>query len=414
MTQSVLSQTLDNGLVLVAEPMGWLESAAFSLLLPAGCARDPGQSLGLANLTCEMVQRGCGPRDSRQFVEDLELLGADTSSSTGLEHVSFGGAMPAESLLATLAVYADVVRRPHLPEEQFDDARAYCLHEVRSVEDELAQKLMQQLRYNHFGDPLGRSSQGTLTSVANLDLDDVRKFVDVHYQPAGAILGVAGKFDWGELCRTVEALFGDWTPQPLPAVEAKSGPRGYQHLESPSVQTHIGISYDSVPYSDPDYFQERGAVGVLSDGMSSRLFTEVRENRGLCYTVYAACHPLKDRGSVLCYAGTTTARAQETLDVTISELERLAEGIRADELDRLKARIKRTIIMQQESSPARSGSIAADWYFLQRVRTLKELGTIIDGLTCDSINAYLAKQPRRNFNVVTLGEKELEMPVGVS
>ena len=138
-------------------------------------------------------------------------------------------------------------------------------------------------------------------------------------------------------------------------------------------------------------------MGVLSDGMSSRLFTEVREKRGLCYTVYASCHSLKDRGSVICYAGTTTERAQETLDVMFAELVRLEQGIQPDELHRLKARIKSSLIMQQESSTSRSGSIAADWYYLNRVRTLDELGAIIDGSDVRQHQSVFGRQSAARF-----------------
>ena len=186
------------------------------------------------------------------------------------------------------------------------------------------------------------------------------------------------------------------------------------HVSHPSSQTHIGIAHRSVPYGHKDYFQARGAIGVLSDGVSSRLFTEVRENRGLCYTVYATCHSLRDRGSVLCYAGTSTERAQETLNVVAGELVRLSEGVNAAELSRLKVRIKSALIMQQESSPARSSSIAADWYFLGRVQSVDEIGRIVDGLTCDSINTYLRENPPRDFTIVTLGADELEVPLAVS
>jgi predicted Zn-dependent peptidase len=155
-------------------------------------------------------------------------------------------------------------------------------------------------------------------------------------------------------------------------------------------------------------------VGVLSGGMSSRLFTEVREKRGLCYTVYATHHTLRDRASVLCYAGTSSDRAQETLDVMLAELIRLAEGVEPEELNRLKARIKSALIMQQESSSARSSSIARDWFHLGRVRTLAEVGALVDGLTCQSINAYLAQHPPGDFTIVTLGPAPLEVSLGVS
>jgi len=394
--------------------MPWLESAAFALLLPAGVRYDAAARGGLANLTCEMVQRGCGDRSSRQFVDDLENLGVDRSAAVSNAHTSFGGAMPAERLFDALQIYADLVQRPLLPSDQLEDSRQVCLHEIRAVEDDPAQKVMQELRARHYGDPFGRTTQGTLESVEAITMDDVRLHVESTYQPTGAIVSVAGKFDWPALRDQLQCLFGDWQSRPATTVAERPGPGNYLHIDHESTQTHIAIAYPSVPYCHSQYYQARGAVGVLSDGMSSRLFNEVREKRGLCYAVHAHCHSFRDRGSVICYSGTTTDRAQETLDVVIEELTRLVHGIEAQELDRLKARIKSALIMQQESSAARSGSIAADWYYLERVQTLEEIGRIIDELSCDSINAYLAEHPPSNFTIVTVGEKQLEMPLGIS
>lgn len=387
--------------------MPWLESAAFALLIPAGCAYEPADKLGAASLTCEMTQRGAGPRDSRQFLADLENLGADTSVSVSIAHTSLGGAMPAESLSQVLALYADLVQRPHLPEDQLEDARLGCLQEVRAVEDDLAQKTMQQLRLRHYAPPWGRSSQGTEPTVTGLTIADVRRLYQTLYFPRGAILSVAGKIDWPRLKEHVENLFGDWRAIGTAQVSETPPPRQYVHLPVESSQTHIGIALDAVSYAHPDYFQIRGAVGVLSDGMSSRLFTEVREKRGLVYTVYATCHSLRDRGAILAYAGTTAERAQATLDVMLAELKGLYDGITADEIDRLKGRIKRALIIQQESSPSRAGSIALDWYYLGSVRTMAELGQIIDGLSAESINAYLAANRPREFSIVTIGQERL-------
>lgn len=409
MTQKIHSHQFPTGLTLVAEEMPWLESAAFALLAPAGCVYEPEEKLGLGSLTCEMTQRGAGERDSRQFLEDLENLGADTSASVSVAHSSFGGAMPAERLPQVLAIYADLIQRPHLPEEQLDDARLGCLQEVRAVEDDLAQKTMQQLRLRHYGSPWGRSSQGTEATLSKLTMADVRNFFRLRYSPRGAILSVAGKIDWPQLKGHVEKLFGDWRAAATTAEKEAPPQRKYQHLTTESSQTHIGIAHDAVSYSHADYFQIRGAVGALSDGMSSRLFTEVREKRGLVYTVYAMCHSLRDRGAILSYAGTTAERAQETLDVMLTELNGLYDGVTAEEIDRLKGRIKRALIIQQESSPSRSGAIALDWYYLGRVRTMAELSQIIDGLSADSINTYLAAHRPREFSIVTIGQTALQV-----
>jgi predicted Zn-dependent peptidase len=409
MTQKIYHRSLGNGLTLVAEEMPWLESAAFALLMPAGCAAEPADKLGLASLTCEMAQRGAGKRDSRQFLADLENLGADTSASVSVAHTAVGGAMPAESLAEVLSIFSDLVQRPHLPADQLEDARLGCLQEVKALEDDLAQKTMQQLRMAHYPEPWGRNSQGTIETVSGLWMEDVRRHFERCYSPQGAILSVAGKIDWQRLSDVVERVFGQWQPRPAQKLAESPAKRQYEHFTVDSAQTHIGIAFDAVPYSHPDYFQIRGAVGVLSDGMSSRLFTEVREKRGLVYTVYAMCHSLRDRGAILSYAGTTAERAQETLDVMLSELRGLYDGITADEIDRLKGRIKRALIIQQESSPSRAGSIALDWYYLGRVRTMSELSQIIDDLSADTINAYLAANRPQQFTVATVGREALKV-----
>src|SRR5262245_15819988 len=172
--------------------MPWLESAAFALLVPAGCVYEPADKLGLAALTCEMAQRGPGKRDSRQFLAGLQNLGADSSASVSIAHTSVGGAMPAESLPEVLSIFADLVQRPHLPADQLEDARLGCLQEVKAIEDDLAQKTMQQLRLAHYPQPWGRSSQGTEATVTGLTVADVRRHFEQLYSPRGAILSVAG------------------------------------------------------------------------------------------------------------------------------------------------------------------------------------------------------------------------------
>lgn len=398
---------LPNGLTVLVESMPWLESAAFALLMPGGCGFEPASRAGLASLTCEMVQRGAGPRDSREFLQDLELLGAEFSSAVSSVHASFGAAMPAENLLATLALYADLARRPRLDEDQLDDARQGCLQEVLAIEDDLAQKAMLHLRARYYADPHGRASHGTEAGLEAITSADVARHFRQTYVPNQAILSVAGKIDVAALRGTVEKLFGDWSGSaPRPPAETPP-PRGYDHLARESTQTHIGVAYDSVSYADPQFYEARAGVGILSDGMSSRLFTEVREKRGLCYSVFASCHSLRDRGSVMCYAGTTTERAQETLDVLVGELQRLTGGVDADEVRRLQSRLKSSLIMQQESSASRAGAMAADWYHLGRVLTLDELGRIVANLTVEKINAYLASHPLRELTVVTLGNAPL-------
>jgi predicted Zn-dependent peptidase len=301
-----------------------------------------------------------------------------------------------------------------LPADQLEAGRNTCLQELRSIDDEPSQKLMIELRRRRYPDPWGRSSHGDESGLRATTIDDIRTFHSQHYGPQGSILAVAGNFDWQRLCDHVEQLFGDWPASDVPVPSGTNGRPSENHIPFQSNQSHVGIAYPTIPYKHPDYFQAWAAVGVLSSGSSSRLFTEVRERRGLCYTVHASLHTQRDRASVLCYAGTTAERAQETLDVTVGELIRLGEGVQQSELDRLKARIKSSLIMQQESTSARSGALARDWYHLGRARTLDEVGKLVDQLTAETINTFLTANPPRDLLVVTLGPQPLEVPVGIS
>lgn len=401
------THTYENGLVLVAEEMQHLESAAFTLLLPAGAIYDPEAKSGLASFTCEMMLRGCGSRDGREFIDDLENLGVDRGESVSNTHTAYSGSMLAENLYAALDIYADLILRPHLPEDRMESGRQVVLQEVLSIEDEPGHKVMQQLKEQHLRAPYGRSSYGTVDGLEAVDHADIKQFWQKQYVPGGAVLGVAGRLDWDALREHVGKLLGGWAGGAVQEITPAS--RGQRHLHLPyeSNQTQIGIAYESVPYSHEDYFHASAGVGALSSGSSARLFTEVREKRGLCYSVYASYYSTRREGAILCYAGTSAERAQETLDVTLAELRRLPLGIEEFELQRLKARVKSALMMQQESSMSRTVAIVRDWYHLGRVRTRDELGALVDKLTVDSINRYLAEHPPQDLTVVTLGPQPL-------
>lgn len=358
-----------------------------------------------------MVQRGSGDRSSREFVEALERLGVDRSSSVSLTHTNYSGSTLASNLLPALSLHADLVRRPRLPAEQLEEARQVCFQELRAVDDDLAHRTLERVRELEYPAPWGRSVQGELEHVRAISLEDVHSFYSRSYGPEQTIISVAGNLDWVALRDHMEALFADWQPQESVHIQETPTDESHSHIPYDSNQTHLAIAYPSVPYRHADYYQARAAVGVLSDGMSSRLFTEVREKQGLCYTIYASVNTLRDRGCVLCYSATSTERAQATLDTTIRELIRLRDGVLDSELDRLKARIKSALIMQQESSASRAVSMAIDWYHLGQIRSMEEVSAQVNALTARSISDYLRRCPPKDFKVASLGAEPLEVNV---
>lgn len=394
-------------MVVLVQPMPWLRTGAFTMAVPAGVAHEPARHAGLASLVCEMVQRGAGSYSSRDLVAVQDRLGIERGGGVTTSMTSFGAAMPAESFAEGLRLYADIVRRPHLPIDQLEDARQVGMQELRAIEDEPTHRVMRRLRQLQYGDVLGRSVSGTVDGLQAITSDDVRQYYETTYHSAGAILGIAGNVDVDEVMALAETLFGDWrsgSPTELPQA---GGAPGYEHIELPSSQTHIGFSFPTIPYGSPDYFAMRAGIGILSDGMSSRLFDRVREQRGLCYTVSASVHNLPQTAAVFGYAGTTPARAQETWDVTHAEIIKLTEDLQASELARWQVRIESSLVMEQESASSRASSLVADQQQIGRPQPTAELQGLIENLTLDQVRDYWNRHPAGDFRVVTLGEGEL-------
>jgi predicted Zn-dependent peptidase len=407
--QAVNQHTFSNGLTLLAERMEHVRSAALNFLVPCGCAHDPSDQLGIGSVLSELITRGAGTRNSRELTLALDNLGLDRDESVGAMHIRFWGATLARNLPAALEIYADILRRPHLPEEEVDAVQALALQDLQSLEDEPRQKALIELRQRHYPPPLGQDRHGTVSGIENLTTARIRDHYRRLFNPRGTILSVAGNVEWEPLRDQVGQLLGDWKGTEVPALSLGTRGNNRAHLAKDTTQTQIALAYASVPIGDADYYAAMGAVNVLSGGMSARLFTEVREKRGLCYAVWASYQTLKDRASVLCYAGTTNERAQETLQVLLGELRRLQEGIEAEEVERVQAGLKSSLIMQEESTSARAGTLASDWYYLGRVRSFDEIQAAINALTPDQIVRHLRRCPPRDFTIVTLGPKPLQV-----
>lgn len=397
-------------MVVLAERMEHVRSAAINFLVPAGYANDPSGKLGLSSVLAELITRGAGERDSRQLNLALDNLGVDWDTATGTLNMRFWGATLSRNIPAALEIYADILRRPHLPADDLEPAQALALQDIQSLEDAPQQKVMVELRRRYYPAPLNKDRWGRAEDIESLTIEDVQRQYRRLFRPNGTILSVAGNIDWESLKAQTERLFGDWPAgEAVPVTPHQHAPQsGY--IQKDTQQTQVALAFPSVPVAHPDYYAARAAAGVLSGGMSSRLFTEVREKRGLCYSVSAWHEPLKDRGSMFAYVGSAVAQAQEALDVLVAELRRLKDGISDDEIDRVKAGLKSSLIMQEESTSARAGSIATDWYYLGRVRSLDELQAAIDGLSPAAVLGYLERSPVKDLTIVTLGPEPLQLP----
>lgn len=399
----------ENGLTLLVQPMPDVQTAALALMAPAGGIHQPPGLNGVSAVLSDLITRGAGDRDSRQLTAAFDRLGVQRNESVGWNFITFGAASLADKLRPALELYADILLRPRLPESEFPGALAGVEQGLLALDDEPQRKAMVELRRRCYDAPWGLHSDGDLDDLPKLTHADVAR----HYQrcvtPRGTILGVAGNVDPDAVRDWVEQLFGGWRgADRSEVVRGSRGPR-VDHIQQDSAQTHIGIAYDAVPYGHDDYYAAWAAVSILSGGSSSRLFTEVRERRGLCYSVNASLNSLLTEARVLAYAGTTVERAQETLDVTLREMRRLGEGVEADELDRCKARAKSALVMSQEAAGSRAGVIARDWFHLGRVTSPDEVRERIDAITTDQVRDYALAWPARDVTVLTVGPAPLNV-----
>jgi len=402
--------TLKNGMVLLGEPMEAVESVAFDFMLPAGAACLPEGCCGAAGVIADWVFRGAGKRDSRQLSDALDGLGLVRGRSVGASHLAIGATLEAGNLGPALDLHADIILKPHLKQDQFELARQLAVDEVLSLDDDPRQKVMLKLREQFYPSPLGRSTVGEIAELKALTPEMSRSIVKDGFNISQTIFSVAGKYDFDAICRQMEKLFKTGRRKGIEPITLGCKGGKYTHIDNDGAQVHIGLMTEMVKPDDEDYYNARVAISVLSGGMSARLFTEVREKRGLCYAIGARYHGLKEAAGVICYAGTTPDKAQETLDCIIGEFNRLGDGISDEEIARAKVGLKSALILQSESSSSRAGAIGSDYDILGRIRSLDEIKDRIEQTTADSVLGFLQNNTFRDFTVVTIGPKPVKVP----
>jgi len=398
---------LANGMVLLGEPMEAVQSAAFGFMIPAGAARLPEGRCGAANVIADWILRGAGDYTNRQLNDKLEGLGLHRSSSVDSSHIAVGAALETGNLSEALKLYADIIQKPRLEDEEFEPARQLAIEGVRALDDDPRQKVMLKLREHFYPAPLGRSIAGSVDDLQLLSAEDTRQIIKRSFNLSDTIFAVAGKYDFESVAVQMEQLFQHGPQQPPRRLQLGKKGADYTHLHNDGAQVHIGLMTETVTLADDDYYNARVAVAVLSGGMSARLFTELREKRGLCYAIGARYHGLKEAAGIMCYAGTTPEKAQQTLEVIMSEFNRLGDGISQEEIQRAKIGLESSLILQSESSASRAGAVARDYYILGRIRSLDEIKTKIEQTTADSVVRFLQSHRFNEFTVVSIGPKEL-------
>ena len=413
----IRTDTLDNGLTVCTQKLTGVRSVGLAWTTPGGTAREDNDRLGLASIHANLLLRGAGDLSSRAIADAFDRLGVNTGSTALNETTLFSASLLGDNLDRAMPLITDCVLRPRFDAEAFEPVRDLALQSIASLRDDPQERVILNLRDAHVAPPHNRSSYGTPEGIGAITRDDVLGAHKAWCVPGGSILTVAGDVDHDAFLRTIEPLIAGWTGSAQSVEKISDGARGVTHEAQDTDQTHIGVCYDGPDALDDDVWLERVATSVLSGGMSSRLFTEVREKRSLVYSVSARFVADKHYGRATAYAGTTPERAQETIEVLLQELERIRtpEGaVTQEELKRALTGIKSRLVFSGESSGARARSLAADIRVYNEPRTLEQKAAQYDRVTLDRLNGYLTRSDLGTITVASVGKDALKTPEGLA
>lgn len=404
--------TLDNGLRIACQRVPSVRSVSMRVFLPCGVIHEDEHGLGASTVCAELLMRGTREHDSQAQADIFDLAGAMRDTNVGARSVGVSVTSLGDGFDRACELGASMILDAAMRDESFEASRALAIASLESLLDDPQERAVLAARARHLAPPYNRSTYGTNEGLASLSADSVRGWWSGRCVPRGAIIGIAGAIDPERAVSVVERCFGSWRGDASEITLGSAPVRGYAHEHDDSNQVQIIIVHDAPPAGHEHEIHEMLVNSVLSGGMSGRLFTEVREKRGLCYSVSSAYRAGKVHGVSTAYVGTTPERAQESLDVLHAELLRIMEtGVTPEEYERARVGLKSKLIFSGESTGARAGALVADMDKRGEPRTLAQIAQQIDRVTIDELNAYLGERSLGTLTIQTLGPDPLTPPV---
>ncbi len=342
---------LPSGLRVASREMPGIETAAVGLYADTGSRFEPARLNGIAHLFEHMVFKGAGGRSAREISEAIEDVGGDLNAATDRDSTSFTASVMAEHLPLGVELISDLILRPHFNPAELEREKLVVLQELGEARDTPNDMIFEDLQAAAFADqPLGRSILGAEESIETIAADDLHGWRDSQYRGGALTLVAAGKVDHDRLvelaARHFEALPAGAAASPEPATFTGGDRVG----RTTSDQAHLALGYGGPGQPDPDYYAARLFSDAVGGGMSSRLFQEVREEKGLAYTVYAMLMPWRDCGLFAVYAATARRESAAAAALIEEVLANAAESITPRELERVRTQAKAGLLMSLESS----------------------------------------------------------------
>ncbi len=379
--------TLSNGLRVASHAMGHLETVSLGVWVASGARHERPEQHGLSHLLEHMAFKGTSERTAQRIAEEIEDIGGDLNAATGLDMTAYYARVLKGDDHIALNILADILLNSSFDAGELDKERTVIQQEIAAAQDDPDDLVFELAQEAAFPDQaLGRPILGTEASVGALQAKDLRAFLAEHYTPEAMIVSAAGAIDHEKLVRHVEALFGGLTRRESRGEQKARYEGGVAASARPFEQSHVVIGLPGPSYLEDDFYAAQVFSGLFGGGMSSRLFQEIRENRGLCYAIYSSVWGLRDAGMLAVHAATGPDRIEQLAAIVAEQLNDIAgEGPSAAELQRSSAQLKAGLLMALESSSVRAEQMARHLLTYNELIPAKELVARVDAVTRDGV-----------------------------
>jgi len=387
---SVKLHTLSNGFQIVTEHMPGFQSASLGIWIKAGGRHERAEENGIAHFLEHMAFKGTKTRSALQIAEMIEDVGGYINAYTSREVTAYYTRVLKEDVALSINLLFDILQNSIFEEKEIEIERGVILQEIGQSIDKPDDVIFDWLQDISYPDQaLGRTILGPSERVKNFSRANLIDFIAQHYHPERMILSAAGGIDHDEIIRLAEASFGTLPMRAAPENFGKAKFVGGEFRKEKSLeQAHVALAFESPSYRDDDIYTAQIYSVALGGGMSSRLFQEIREKRGLCYTIFAQAGAFSDSGMMTIYAGTSEAQVPDLMALTFDELRRAAEDMSSNELERARAQMKAGMLMGLESASNRAERLARQVQVWGYVPELEETVAKIENVTLDRLRSF--------------------------
>lgn len=396
---------LANGLTVITHAMDHLETTSLGIWVGVGSRHEGEAENGISHLLEHMSFKGTASRSAQAIAEEIEAVGGELNAATGLETTAYYARVLKGDEGIALELLADILLNSRFSQDELEREREVILQEIaatRDMPEDIAFELVNEAAYP--AQAVGRSILGPAANVRRFQPRDLSAFLRQHYHPRQMVLAAAGAVHHDKLVRHAEALFGGLTSPGIEGEELAQYQGGVRWHHKRFEQSHLVLALEGPSYRDPAYFTAQVFSGLFGGGMSSRLFQEAREKRGLCYSIYSSAWGLSDTGLLAVHAATGTDMMASLIEVTAAELEDVAaHGPSAAELARAKAQLKAGLLMSLESSSARAEQMARQMLAHGRIIGSDELIRNVDAVSIEDVGAFAARLGARVPAVAVVG-----------